>query len=51
MKKSTLDPQFSAARMTEKDYRRLTANLNLVDTEESLKKEQDEEEKQDRAAS
>jgi hypothetical protein len=42
MRKSTLDPQFSAARMNEKDYRRLTANLRLEDTEKAIQEEQEE---------
>jgi hypothetical protein len=42
MRKSTLDPQFSAVRMNEKDYRRLTANLRLEDTEKAIQEEQEE---------
>ena len=45
MRKSTLDPQFSAARMNEKDYRRLTANLGLEDTEKAIMEDQEEQDR------
>ena len=39
MRKDTIgkDPQFSAARLSEKQYRRLTADLGLVNTGQIIK--------------